>query len=527
MLNVNFQVSVLLGAGRAASWILAAMLLPGFVLAVEPPVVAATGKGTEGKRRTPNVLFIVSDDLHGHLAPAGYPGIKTPVLDAMAKESVTFRRNYCQYPVCGPSRASIMSGLYPESTRVLDNSSRIETSRPGTTSFPMAFRQAGYWTACVGKVFHRELDNPGGDTWDVTTWNQDDEMPIERRAREVFEAANGPISDPKNKKAWASVHYALAPQTRDQGVHGTKGYGIGPTGMADELHNDAKDARQVVRWITSEERGDRPFMIACGFHRPHIPLTAPDAYFDLYPRESLVFDHDSLYDWFHRPLIAMPTKPVQPGLPPYGNEDVERRRNETQAYAACVSFLDAQLGLIFETLRQQGLWDDTIIVFIGDHGYHLGEHFMYGKVMLFEESNSTPLIIRVPGLTKGGISVEFTELIDIFPTLAELCSLKAPSHLQGTSLVPVLRDIGTSGKGYAYTVVAREGGLGRALRFDRWRYTEWPSELDRELYDLEVDPRERKNLAWDPAYATIVLKAHELLAQVRRNAESQRVDTGK
>ena len=473
--------------------------------------------------RRPNVLFIISDDLSSRITPAGYAGMQTPVLDRLAGEAVTFRNAYCQYPVCGPSRASFLSGLYPEATGVLDNTTDIGETRPGTPSMPGVFRAAGYWTAAVGKVFHRPLDNPGGNTWNETEAFDNDEMAVEKAAREKFEAANGPITDAKNRKAWREHALTLAPQTRNQGVKGL-GPGFGPTGLADEQHGDGKNARLVASWITNKVRGDRPFMIACGFHKPHIPFLAPDAYFKMYPKDSLRFTLDPANDWNDIPALADTKQYLDYGFPAKGREDAARRREFAQAYYACISFVDAQLGIILDALKQSGQWDNTIIVFIGDNGYHLGEHFMWGKVLLFEESAKVPLIFRVPGLTKtGSTSARLVELVDIFPTLAELCSVTPPANLQGRSIVPLIRDPAAVGKNYAYTVVRRGNELGYAVRFDRWRYTEWVTPEQSELYDLAADPREWTNLAKKPEHQTVIRHAAKLLAELRATASQQQV----
>ena len=440
--------------------------------------------------RRPNVLFIVSDDLSSRITPAGYAGVQTPVLDRLASEAVTFRHAYCQYPVCGPSRASFLSGLYPQSTGVLDNTTDIATSRPGTPSLPGVFRAAGYWTAAVGKVFHHPLDNPGGNTWHVTEAFDNDEMAMETAAREKFEATNGPITAAKNRKAWKELALTIAPQTRNQGVKGL-GPGYGPTGLTDEQHSDGKNSRRVAAWITNKVHGDRPFLIACGFHKPHIPFLAPDAYFKAYPKESLRFTLDRTNDWNDIPATAETKQYLDYGFPAKGQENDARRREFTQAYYACISFVDAQLGIIIDALKQSGQWDNTIIVFIGDNGYHLGEHFMWGKVLLFEKSAKVPMLVRVPGLTKSkGIANGLVELVDIFPTLAELCSVTPPAHLQGLSIVPLIKDPAAVGKNYAYTVVKRGDKLGYAIRFDRWRYTEWITPEQSELYNLAADRHE-------------------------------------
>ena len=471
----------------------------------------------------PNVLFVISDDLSSRITPAGYPGMHTPVLDRLAREGVTFRNAYCQYPVCGPSRASFLSGLYPESTGVLDNVVNIATTRPGTPNLPGVFRQAGYWTASVGKVFHKPLDNPNDNTWDETERFENDELAVEKAAREKFEAQFGLVTDPKNRSAWREHALTLAPQTRNQGVKGI-GPGYGPTGLTDEQHADGKNARRVASWITGKSNGDRPFMIACGFHKPHIPFLAPDAYFKLYPKTSFPLTNPPSNDWDDIPAIAETKQYLDYGFPAKGKENEALRREYTQAYYACVSFIDAQLGLIIDALKASGQWDNTIIVFTGDHGYHLGEHFMWGKVMLFEESARTPMIVRVPNLTRTGrISTQLVELVDIFPTLAELCGVTPPANLQGRSFLPVLKDPAARGKNYAYTVVKRGQELGWAVRFDRWRYTEWVTPDQNELYDLAADPHEWTNLAKLPEHADLLRRAAKLLAERRAAAVQQRI----
>lgn len=466
----------------------------------------------------PNVLFVVSDDLSARIGPAGYPGIKTPVLDQLAKESTTFRRAYCQYPVCGPSRASFLSGLYPETTGVLNNEVKISETRPGTPSLPGVFRKAGYWTASTGKVFHHPLENPG-EAWDEMKSFENDETLIERQAREVFEKEHGPITDKKNKQAWKALYPTIAPQTRNQGVKGL-GPGYGPTDLTDAQHKDGKNAQMVATWLTEKPYGEKPFMIACGFQKPHIPFLAPASYFALYPKESIAFDLDPATDWDDIPEIAQTKQFADYGFPPKGTEDLDRRRELAQAYYACISLVDTQLGIVLDALRKSGQWDNTIIVFIGDNGYHLGEHFMWGKVHVFEESAKVPMLMRVPGVTKGAIHSGLVELIDIFPTLAELCSVTPPDHLQGRSIVPMLKDPAAPGKEYAYTVVRRKDTLGQAIRFGQYRYTEWGSPELNEFYDLDADPRERTNLAQNPEKAPLVKQAQALLEKVRASAQS-------
>lgn len=470
-------------------------------------------------QKRPNVLFVISDDLSSRIGPTGDKAVLTPVLDRLASEAMTFPRAYCQYPVCGPSRASFLSGLYPQSTGILDNETNIADIRPGTPSIPGVFRQAGYWTAAVGKVFHKPLENPSNDAWDQVLAFENDETAIELAAREKFEKEHGPITG-KNRKIWRDQLLTVAPQTRNQGVKGV-GPGYGPTGLRDDQHADGKNARQVAEWITTKASAGKPFMIACGFHKPHIPFIAPDAYFAKYPIDSIKLSRSPANDWDDIPRIASTQQYKEYGFPDLGKEDDVRRREFMQAYYACISFIDAQLGLIIEALHKSGEWENTIIVFVGDHGYHLGEHFMWGKVHLFEESARMPFMVRVPGVTQGAKNKGLVEMVDIFPTLAELCNVAPPAHLQGRSLVPMLKDPTAPGKEYAYTVVKRRDGLSLAVRFGNWRYTEWGSPDQAELYDLDADPQEFTNLVGKKESVDVLTRAKQVLAKAEAHAKSQ------
>jgi iduronate 2-sulfatase len=455
----------------------------------------------------PNVLFIVCDDLNTHVSTSGYPHISTPAFDALAAAGMTFRRAYCQYPVCGPSRASFLHGLYPQSTGILDNQSDIRDVRPGTVSLPQRFKESGYWTGAVGKVFHNEKIDPGDVAWDQMLRFENEEMPIVTPIRETFEAKHGPVAEGKSRKLWREFYPTIAPQTRGQQP------GYGPTGLSDEQHKDGKNARQIASWLKDKTYGDKPFLMACGIQKPHGPFLAPDKYFDLYPKADLKFTPASLELWKTVPKIAQ-TKRYEGFGFEYGVENDDLRREYMQAYHACISFIDAQIGLVLAALKTSGQWDNTIVILTSDHGYLLGEKFMWGKVMLFETCNRVPLIIRVPNsiedaaTTPGSTSEGLVELVDLFPTLAELCEVTPPSELQGRSLKAMLRDPASSGKEVVYTVVTRGKDLGKAIRTQRFRYTLWPT--GEELYDLSEDPGELTNLAHTP-------QPHETLEAMRNN----------
>ncbi len=471
--------------------------------------------GSAGATR-PNILFVICDDLNTHVSTSGYPHAKTPTLQSFAQEAMTFQRAFCQYPVCGPSRASLLHGLYPQSTGVLGNTADIRQTRPGTVSMPQHFKQNGYWTASVGKVFHSNNHEHGDTAWNEYVKYENDELPVVAAARKKFEAEHGSIEERKNRRQWKEVRKSVWGP-----LSGQTPPGHGPSGLSDEQHKDGKNARQVVSWLKEERHGGKPFFIALGIQKPHVPFLAPDKYFEMYPREKIVFHRDDPELWDNIPSTAAVKRYKAFGFE-LGKEDEPLRRVYMQAYHACVSFIDAQLGLVFDQLKQQGLWDNTVIVFTSDHGYHLGDHFLWGKVTLFDIGAKVPFIVRVPGMTRAGSrSDAMVELIDIFPTLTELAGLDTPGHLQGTSIVPVLRDPSRSGaKAHAYSVVSRGKELGYAVRDQHWRYGKWPN--GEELYDLRKDPHERNNLASNPEYRSRLKTLRAVLAARQGHAAERR-----
>ena len=462
----------------------------------------------------PNVLFIVCDDLNTHVSTSDYPYISTPAFDELAANGMTFKRAYCQYPVCGPSRASFLSGLYPESTGVINNTADIRKERPGTMTMPQAFREQGYWTAATGKIFHNSRVEPAELVWDERAFFSNDVMPLEKQAKKDFEANYGSIADRANKKQWKEFLLNYAPQTMNQ----TPGWG--PSGLTDDQHRDGKNALQALRWIENRSFGDKPFFMAVGIHKPHVPFLAPDKYFDQYPKKGLTLNNPPSNFWDTVPQSSISKRYEGFGFE-LGVENDDLRREYMQSYHACISFIDAQIGRIFEALKKSGDWDNTIIVLTSDHGYQLGEHFMWGKVTLFEVCNRVPLLVRVPGQTKdGSITQGLVELIDVFPTLAELCGVETPDYIQGQSLVPMLHNPNATGKDAVYTVVSRGKHLGAAIRTDRWRYAKWSD--GEELFDLQNDPEEHHNLAGEKKYAKTLKTLRATLANKQQLARSSR-----
>ncbi len=424
----------------------------------------------------PNVLLIVCDDLNCQVGTFGDAGVATPSMDRLAAAGLRFDRAYCQYPSCGPSRASFLSGLYPETTGVLDNKAFIQDTRPGTASLPELMRARGYWTGGVGKVYHNERADPGDEVWDAY-------------ARFENEAQ---LDMPEG---WGD-----APA-------------FGPSDLADDEHRDGKNARQVAAWLRERPFGEDPFFIACGFHKPHAPFFAPRSYFEEQPAGGAAIAPAPPGDWDDIPSVAKVRRYKAFGFE-LGVEDPERRQAYTHAYRSCVSYVDAQLGLLLDALEEGGLWEDTIVLFFSDHGYHLGDHFLWGKVTLFESCARVPMILRVPGRTSpGSSSGQLVELVDLVPTLAELCGLEPRERLEGRSLGPILEDPEAAVRGAAYTVVRRGRELGRSIRTLRWRYADWGGAEGEELYDLRADPGEHTNLARLPGNEGVLEKLRSKLAR--------------
>jgi uncharacterized sulfatase len=426
-----------------------------------------------------NVLLILADDLNTRLGSYGHD-VRTPNVDRLARRGRRFDRAYAQFASCNPSRTSFLTGWRPERTGVWSNAQPPGPQIAGAVPLQELFRAHGYFTARVGKVYH----GPFEDTfrWDVSEHtpypDTDDDQPPE--------------------------------------THGMASWWR-PTDHADADEPDGRTARRVAALI-DRARG-RPFFIAAGFNKPHLRWVAPRRYFDLYPPGSVRFSQDPAGDWADVPEIAIARRaPRAAGALLTGPlEREELRAQAIAAYQACVSFMDAQVGVLMQALDRADLWGRTVVVFTSDHGFHLGEHTgLWRKNTLFEEALRVPLVIVAPGLARPGEpGLRVVELVDLYPTLVELASLPPPPLLDGVSLAPILRDPAASVKEAARSVTERAPPeLGRSLRTERWRYTLWP-DGSQELYDHRRDPGERRSLAGDPGHAAVLQDLRARLVQIR------------
>lgn len=437
-------------------------------------------KGSAPKKL--NVLFIAIDDLNTDLACYGNKFVKTPNIDRLAKRGVRFDRAYTQFPLCSPSRTSLLTGQRPDITKIYDLQMHFRKTMPDVVTLPQLFRNNKYYSARVGKIYHYGV--PG----QIGTDGLDDPISWDYKAnpkgRDKIEE-----SLVKNLTPAHGLGSALA-------WHSSEG--------TDEEQTDGMVATEAMKLL--KENKAEPFFLAVGFYRPHSPYVAPKKYFDMYPLASIPLPKEIENDLDDIPDAALYTKPAHWGL------SVAQRKEALRAYYAAITFVDAQIGRVLNELDRLKLTDKTVIVLWSDHGYNVGQHGQWMKQSLFETSARVPLIISVPGGTKGQASGRTVELLDIYPTLAELCGLTPTQKLAGKSLTSLLKNPEGLWDKAAYTQVKRNQMFGRSVRTERFRYTEWDGgKAGVELYDHQKDPNEFTNLAKETSYIITVNEMAALL----------------
>ncbi len=403
----------------------------------------------------------------------------TPNIDRLAKSGVVFERAYCMVPTCGASRASLMSGIRPTRKRFVSYTARADKEVPGITTLNTHFKNNGYHTASLGKVFHFPADNAAG-------WS---EPPFRAQAPQYAKVESlKNAKSKKGRKRGAPYEFADVP---------------------DDFYADGKTADRAIADLKRLGRQNQPFFLAVGFMKPHLPFVAPQKYWDLYPPKTV-----SLPDNYYAPKYA-PKEAIHgsgelrayAGVPAKGPVSDEMARNMIRGYQACVSYTDSHIGRLLDALEEQGLRENTIIILWGDHGWNLGEHTLWCKHCTFENAMNAPLLISaptLPGAKAGRTTRSLTEFVDIYPTLCDLAGLDKPSHLEGSSVVPVLKNP---------QLAAKVSAIGRfqsgdTIRTDRHRFTLYSDgkgkPVSRMLYDHREDPAENLNIAELPENQDLV-----------------------
>lgn len=458
-------------------------------------VLAVSALGLHGAAPArPNVLFIVADDLRTNLGAYGDKVAKTPNLDRLARRGVTFERAYCQQALCNPSRASVLTGLKPDTLRVWNLQTRFRETTPGAVTLPQYFKQQGYFTQDIGKIFHNWHQKVAGDP---DSWSVPAVLHFAQHKSDQAQVGTGPL--PPNEAVDGEA------EMRD---------------VPDEAYFDGRVAAGAVQALRDLSKRKEPFFLAVGFWKPHSPFNPPKRYWDMYRRDEIPPLRDP------RPPIDAPELALPEGA------DIRRERSAEAAlelrhgYYAATSYLDAQVGKVVAELDRLGIADRTVIVFWSDHGLHLGEHGFWGKTSDFELDLRVPLIVVAPGVTGAGVrTASFAELLDLYPTLTDLCGLPPRADLAGVSLRPVLANPRATVRPAAFSQQSRHEGkrgagkaMGYSVRTGDFRYTEWRDwgtgrVLATELYDHRTDADETRNVAAEPQLKETVRTLAETLSR--------------
>jgi len=466
-----------------------ALLLLGFASCTNNP----KPKSEESKQKPKNILFIAIDDLKPEMGCYGDTFIQTPNMDRLAAGGFVFQNNHCQQAVCAPSRASIMTGKRPDYTKVWDLKTLIRDKNPNIVTMPQYFKSIGYQTADVGKIFdYRSVDH-GADS---ISW--------------TYKFENVKNSNPKGGGY----------------IFETERVSTEAPDVPDSVTLDGEVVKRTIQYLRKFAKDDKPFFMAVGFFKPHLPFVAPKRYWDLYDRKDIhlpPYQKDPVNapgyatqpGWELRSIYKDVPKDFDTPIP------VDKQLELIHGYYACVSFIDQQVGNVIAELDRLGLRENTVIVLWGDHGWHLGDHNMWCKHTNYEQATKAPLIFSV-GKDMIGTTLSPTEFVDVYPTLCDLAGVPTPKNLDGVSLLPILEHKTDRVKDFAVSQFPRGDKMGYGFRNDRYRYVIWVKNnftseqpfndsliADEELYDYVKDPLETKSLIYDTAYAQVKKEMHD------------------
>ena len=498
----------------------------------------------------PNILFIAIDDLKPLMGCYGNTIVKTPNIDRLAKRGTVFLQNYCQQAVCGPTRASLMTGMRPDYTKVWDLKTRMRDVNPDIISLPQYLQSQGYSTQGIGKVYDprcvdNEIDKP---SWSVPYYKTNKKY----YPKELGEPALTRYQNPATK----SLAAQYAKEAAAQGLKGSEANDyvttkVRPTTECEEVpdhaYNDGANTLQAKDILIQLSKQSGPFFLAVGLAKPHLPFVAPKKYWDLYKRDQLPVAEfqnkpaDAVNIAFHNAGEIRAYTDIPAVLSTVSDKGFgitlpeDKQRELIHGYYASISYTDANVGVLLNTLDSLGITDNTIIVLWGDHGWHLGDHNLWCKHSNFEQATRAPLIIAAPGLAKKPTKSP-SEFIDIFPTLCDLSGIPVPAHLQGKSLVPLMKNPDASVKTFSVSQYPRSSEtaenerlgyagtnvMGYSIRTNRYRYTIWMKNgyrstdpfsasllVGSELYDYEKDPLEKVNFTGSTSYKKIKATLHQ------------------
>lgn len=489
---------------------------------------------TKEKKEKLNVLFISVDDLRPDLGIYGNPHIQTPHINALAAEGITFRNNYCQAAVSAPSRASLMTGVRPHTNNVFHLGDKFREINPDIVTMPQHFSKYGYRTVNIGKIFHNYMP-------DSISWDEPDLRPAKYLRADWLKRDGETFYVNKETQRKQKIKRDSIAKVRPGGY--ADGWNNGPAWEMEDVHDsmyfDGAQTELALKTLNRLSKSDQPFYLALGFFRPHLPFAAPKKYWDLYNRDSI-------------PLASNPFIPNNSHImslnsmyelrgydgfshlqhPTVNTIGADTARILKHGYYASVSYIDAQVGKIVQGLKDLDLYDNTVIILWGDHGWKLGEHNSWGKMSNYDIDIHTPMIMYSPNQNnKGSQTFGITELIDMFPSLCDICDIEQPDYLEGTSFLPLIDNPEREWKTAAFSQFHRRPKvspdrkryMGYSIKTDKYHYIEWfywdaekkekGDYVDNELYLNKIDPDENENVAGNNEHSDLVKNLSDQLSK--------------